>query len=52
MSAKPTIEIKAAPVSRCVAVQETVEALRVLLQIAARLDGAEEKPRTRGNQSG
>lgn len=46
------VTIQSAPVSRCAAAQEMAEALRVLLQIAARIDGAEEKPSTGGNQSG
>ena len=40
MTAQPTITLQSAPVSRCAAVQEMAEALRVLLQIAARIDGA------------
>ncbi len=50
MSANPSVTLKSAPVSRCVAAQEMAEALRVLLQIAARLDGVEEKPASEGNE--
>lgn len=47
-----------APVSRCTAAQEMAEALRVLQQIAARIDSAKlpsfgqakEKPSTGGNE--
>lgn len=42
--------IKSAPVSRCAAAQEMAEALRVLLQIAARIDQSEEKPASEGNE--
>jgi hypothetical protein len=58
MTAKPSITLKAAAVSRCAAAQEMTEALRVLKQIADRLDEApklhldssEEKPAGEGNE--
>lgn len=65
MTAKPSITLMAAPVSRCAAAQEMAQALRVLQQIAARLDsgegsilrgeginlrGSQEKPAGEGNE--
>jgi hypothetical protein len=52
------VTLQPAPVSRCAAAQEMAEALRVLLQIAARIDGAsvlrldqaQEKQASEGNE--
>lgn len=50
MTAKPSITLKAASVSRCVAAQEMAVALQVLKEIAARLDASQEKPAQTGNE--
>lgn len=50
VTAKPSITLKAASVSRCVAAQEMAVALQVLKEIAARLDASQEKPAQTGNE--